>query len=49
VSQIVEMKIIQTCHATGSAKAVLEIGSWLLRLLVERHILGMIALTMQIE
>ena len=49
VSQIVEMKIIQTCHATGSTKPVLEIGSWLLSLVVEKHVLGVAGFAVQTE
>ena len=40
VSQIVKPKVVETCDNTGSAKPVLEIGSWLLSFIVEKDVLG---------
>ena len=49
VSQIMEPKVVQTGNATGGGKAVLEIGSWLLGLVVEKHVLGVTGLAVQPE
>ena len=47
VSQIMKPKVVETCNNTSSAKPVLEIGSWLLRLIVEKDVLGVTAFTIQ--
>ena len=49
VSQIVKPEILETCNNTSSAKPVLEIGSWLLSLIVEKDILGVAGFAVQTE
>ncbi len=39
VSQIMKPKVVETCNNTSSAKPVLEIASWILRPVVEEHVL----------
>ena len=49
VSQIMKPKVVETCNNTSSAKPVLEIGSWLLRLVVEEDIFGVTGFAVQTE
>ena len=46
-SQIVKPEVVETCNATSSAKPVLEIGSWLLRLVVEKDVLSVTGFAVQ--
>ena len=41
VSQIVKPEVVETGNYTSGAKPVLEIGSWLLSLVVEEDVLRM--------
>ena len=47
VSQIVKPEVVETCNNTSSAKPVLEIGSWLLSLVVEKDVLGVTGFPVQ--
>ena len=47
MSQIVKPKVVETCNNASGAKPILEIGSWLLRLVVEKDVLGVTGLTVQ--
>jgi len=47
VSQIVKSEVVETCNYTSSAKPVLEIGSWLLSLVVEKDVLGVTGFVVQ--
>src|ERR1043166_7262729 len=49
VSQIVKPKIVETCDNTSSAKPVLEIRSWLLSPVVEKHVLGVTSFAVQTD
>ena len=49
VSQIVKPEVVETCNNTSSAKPVLEIGSWLLSLVVEKHVLSVTGFAVQTE
>ena len=49
VSQIVKPEVNETCINTSSAKPVLEIGSWLLSLVVEEDVLGVTGFAVQTE
>ena len=49
VSQIVKMEVVETCNNTSSTKPVLEIRSWLLSLIVEKHVLGVASFAVQTE
>ena len=49
VSQVVKMEVVKTCKNTSSAKTVLEIGSWLLSLVVEKYVLGVTGFLVQTE
>ena len=49
VSQIMKSKVVETCNKTSSAKPVLEIGSWLLSLVVEKDVLGVTGFAVQTE
>jgi hypothetical protein len=49
VSQIVKPKVVETRNNTSRAKPVLEIGPWLLRLVVEKHVLGVTGFAVQTE
>jgi hypothetical protein len=49
VSQIVKSEVVETRNYTSSAKPILEIGSWLLRLVVEKDVLGVTGFLMQTE
>src|SRR5687768_13376105 len=47
VSQIVKSEVVETCTYTSSAKPTLEIGSWFLRLVVEKDVLGVTGFAVQ--
>ena len=49
MSQIVKSEVVETCNNTSSAKPVLEIGSWLLGILVEKDVLGVTRFAVQTE
>ena len=49
VSQIVKAKIVETRNNTSSAKPILEIGSWLLSLVIEKDVLGVTGFAVQTE
>ena len=47
VSQIVKMEVLKTCKTTSRAKPVLKVSSWILRLVIEKDVIGVTALTVQ--
>lgn len=47
VSQIVKPEVIETCDATSRAKPVLEVGSRILRLVIEKDVLGVTSFMVQ--
>ena len=47
VSQIVKMEVLETCKTTSRPKPVLKVSSWILRLVVEKDVLGVTGLTVQ--
>jgi hypothetical protein len=49
VSQIMKPEVIETRNNTSSAKPVLEIGSWLLGLVVEEDVLSVTGVAVQTE
>ena len=49
MSKIVKSEVIETRNYTSSAKPVLEIGSWLLRLVVEKDVLSVTGFAVQTE
>ena len=49
VSQIVKMEVLKTCKTTSRAKPVLKVSSWILRLVVEEHVLGVTGFAVQTE
>ena len=49
VSQIMKPEVVETGNYTSGAKPVLEIGSWLLGLLVEEDVLGVTGFAVQTE
>ena len=49
VSQIMKPKVIETCDNASSTEPVLEIRSWLFRLVVEEYVLGVTGFPLQTE